>query len=139
MSSSDCTSCFAGTREQLLTDIKAWIDEPSSKQPIYVLYGIAGIGKSTVAQTVAQYAASKKVLGASFFFSRSEEEWKTGVYFFSTLAFQLAFHDLQIGSHIASALLAIPDIPKKNLEDQMKYLILEPITKAQIHQQILIF
>jgi replication-associated recombination protein RarA len=44
--------------EQLLTDIKAWIDEPSSKQPIYMLYGIAGIGKSTVAQTVAQYAAS---------------------------------------------------------------------------------
>jgi hypothetical protein len=38
----------------------------------------------------------------------------------------LAFHDLQIGSHIASALLAIPDIPKKNLEDQMKYPILEP-------------
>jgi replication-associated recombination protein RarA len=48
---------FAGTREQLLTDIKAWIHDAKTDKPIYVLYGIAGIGKTTVAQTVAQYAA----------------------------------------------------------------------------------
>lgn len=130
--------CFAGTREQLLTDIKAWIHDPSTDKPIYVLYGIAGIGKTTVAQTIAQYAADEGLLGASFFFSRAEEERKTGDHFFSTLAFQLSFHDPNLGGHIAAALLAAPDLPQKDFAKQMKYLVLEPMQHAQISDHLVI-
>jgi len=38
-------------------------------KPIYILYGVAGIGKSTVAKTMAERAAKDGTLGASFFFS----------------------------------------------------------------------
>jgi hypothetical protein len=131
----DRASCFAGTREQLLTDIKAWIHEPDTEHPIYVLYGIAGIGKTTVAQTVAEYAANQKLLGASFFFSRAVEERKTGDHFFSTLAFQLAFYDPQLGAHIATAIQTTPDLPQTRLENQIKHLLLDPIQKAPISDQ----
>jgi hypothetical protein len=108
------------------------MNSPTTDKPIYVLYGIAGIGKTTVAQTIAQYAADKGWLGASFFFSRAEERRKTGDHFFSTLASQLALYDPYLGSHVASALLAAPDLPQKDLAKQMKYLVLDPIQKAQI-------
>lgn len=85
ISSLERSSCFLGTREKLLTEIKAWIHDPNMNKPIYVLYGIAGIGKTTVAQTVAEYAASQNMLGASFFFSRSKEDCSKGDYFVSTL------------------------------------------------------
>lgn len=101
--------------------------DSSSDKPIYVLYGIAGIGKSTVAQTVAEYAASRKLLGASFFFSRAEEDLKSGDHFFATLAFQLGLYDAELGAQIAAALLAIPDAPQKALASQFKHLVVEPI------------
>lgn len=122
--------CFAGTRDQLLTDIKTWIHEPSTNTPIYVLYGIAGIGKTTVAQTVAQYAADKKLLGASFFFSRTEKDCKSGNHFFTTLAFQLAFQNTTLGTEIAAALLEDPDIHQKSFEVQIRQLLLYPFQKA---------
>lgn len=127
---SDRTSCFKGTREQLLTDIKAWIHDPNRDNPIYVLYGIAGIGKTTLAQTVAEYAASLKLLGASFFFSGAEDNCKSGGLFFPTLAFQLALHDAHIGAHIATTLRAKPNIWDKTLALQIQHLVVEPIRNA---------
>jgi hypothetical protein len=92
-----------------------------------------------VAQTIAQYAADQKLLGASFFFSRAEHERKTGNKFFSTLAFQLALHDPHLGSHVASALLVSPDLPWKALEQQFQSLVLGPIQQAQsTHPVILV-
>jgi hypothetical protein len=124
-------SCFEGTREQLLTDIKVWIHDSSTEKPIYVLYGIAGIGKTTVAQTVADYAAKQQLLGASFFFSKAVEEQKTGNHFFSTLAFLLAGHDSQLGTCIASAARDAPDLLHKPLDSQMQCLLLGPIQQVQ--------
>ncbi|KAF9458539.1 hypothetical protein BDZ94DRAFT_83542 [Collybia nuda] len=134
ISSHERSSCFSGTREKLLTEVKAWIDDPNMDKPIYVLYGIAGIGKTTVAQTVAEYAASRGLLGASFFFSRAEEDRKSGDYFFSTLASQLAQYDAHLADQIAFALLSAPGAPLKALPLQMKHLIIEPIQKAKLSQ-----
>jgi hypothetical protein len=49
----------------------------AKSRSIYILYGIAGIGKSMVAKTVAERAACDKVLGASFFFSRDKGNRKS--------------------------------------------------------------
>lgn len=134
MSGQERSSCFSGTREHLLTEIKTWMHDPNMDKPIYALYGIAGIGKTTVAQTIAEYAATEGLLGASFFFSRAQEERRSGNQFFSTLAFQLAQYDGHLGALIASALLSVPDAPQKALALQIKYLIVEPIQKAKLSQ-----
>src|ERR1700733_11983421 len=74
-------SCLKGTRAELLRKIYSWMTNTTS-QSIYVLHGIAGTGKSTVAKTVAEDAARDRVLGASFFFSRDEDRQKSGKSFF---------------------------------------------------------
>lgn len=132
ISGQERSSCFSGTRKNLLTVIREWIDTTNMDKPIFVLDGIAGIGKTTVAQSTAAYAADKKLLGASFFFSRHEEERKSGLKFFSTLAFQLALYDAHLGAQIAAALLNVPGAPDKILAEQLKCLIVEPIQKAKL-------
>ncbi|RXW12131.1 hypothetical protein EST38_g13722, partial [Candolleomyces aberdarensis] len=68
------TPCFKGTRSTLLANVGRWMIGATAdghNPPLYILDGIAGIGKSTVAITVAQCAADPKIncLGATFFFS----------------------------------------------------------------------
>lgn len=80
--------CFQNTRQQVLIGITEWMTSTAPNQPsIYVLDGIAGIGKSTVAQTIAQHCAELGYLGASFFFSKTEGDCKTARLFFSTIAY----------------------------------------------------
>ena len=70
-------SCFEGTRSTLLAKVGRWMTGSASdghNPPLYVLDGIAGIGKSTVAITVAQRAAGINSLGATFFFSRDQDD-----------------------------------------------------------------
>ena len=68
----DCAqrnSCFGDTRALLLSEIQEWTNN-SGGRPIYVLYGVAGIGKSTVAKTVAERAANEKLWEPVFSFQK---------------------------------------------------------------------
>jgi hypothetical protein len=68
-----------------------WVGGRQGKTwPIYWLSGLAGIGKSTIAKTVADRAEGRGMLGASFFFSRGDEPLRNPQLVFPTLAFQLA-------------------------------------------------
>ena len=99
-----------------MEEIHSWYD--SSECQIYALDGLAGIGKSTVARTVAQEAYRRGWLGASFLFSRSEDDRKSAKLFFGTIAFQLAEYSQEIALRIGEALEAKPDASGKQLQDQ---------------------
>ena len=109
-----------------MEEIEGWIVRLDGR-PIYVLHGIAGIGKSTVAQTIAQRAANVGFLGASFFFSRNEDRRSNGKLFFSTIARQLSQYDPQFASSISAALERMPDAPTRGIRDQLKELIINPL------------
>src|SRR6202022_2809527 len=61
--------CLSGTREKLLSQILQ-IMSNADGHGICWLYGVAGSGKSSVAQTIADHLASHGQLVASYFFSR---------------------------------------------------------------------
>ena len=46
-------SCLKGTRETVLNEIEAWAKD-FKQSPIFWLNGLAGTGKSTIAQTVSE-------------------------------------------------------------------------------------
>lgn len=60
-----------GTREALLTDIVSWALDRNSPA-IFWLDGIAGTGKTTIAESFCRILNSKGILGGSFFC------WRTG-------------------------------------------------------------
>lgn len=68
----DHITCHPAIRVDLLYEIYDWAQDPHSKS-IFWLSGWAGIGKSTISRTVAEWAAGQGGLGgvdlgASFFF-----------------------------------------------------------------------
>jgi len=98
--------------------------------PIYVLDGVAGIGKSTIAKTVAEHAAGINALGASFFFSRNDDKRKTAKTFFPTIAYQLAYSNKEFADGINAALLRAPHVVTQTIVKQFSTLIMEPLEEA---------
>jgi hypothetical protein len=96
-----------------------------------VLDGIAGIGKSTISQTVAERAAALHYLGASFFFSRNEDQRKSAKLFFGTITYQLSQYDPEFATSIGGMLEHAPDAATKRLSDQLRELIVDPLQGAR--------
>ena len=129
--------CLRGTRETVLEEIESWaedFDEP----PIFWLNGLAGTGKSTIAQTTAERVFANGQLGASFFCSRDFEDRSDLRFVFPTLSFQLAHRYHKFRSHLITLLQSNPDIVDESLCSQMERLIVEPLQSADVSTVILI-
>ncbi|KAF8991779.1 hypothetical protein BDQ17DRAFT_1332672 [Cyathus striatus] len=99
------TFFLSGTREAILNSIDEWMADSNPDVPrLFWLSGQAGIGKSTIAYTVAASAKSKGYLGGTFFFSRNDAALQDHNRVFSTLAYQLASWDPDLRSSICAAL-----------------------------------
>ena len=110
------------------------MNDASRNDPIYVLYGVAGIGKSTVAKTLAERAAKDDVLGASFFFSRSEDNRKTARRVFPTLAYHLALYHDSLAARISEALERDPDASRRDIPKQFGSLIAQALQPTMARQ-----
>ena len=133
----DRNGCLEGTRESVLDEIERWTED-SEKSPVFWLNGLAGTGKTTIAQTVAERVFAKGSLGASFFCSRDFEERSDLRFIFPTLAFQLAYKYPEFRSHFVSLLRKNPDVVYESLHNQMEKLIAEPLQAAQVSTVIVI-
>jgi NACHT domain len=129
------SSCLEGTRVAILKDILSWSENVDCEvPPVYWLNGLAGIGKSTIAKTVAERAEAKAMLGASFFFSRSDKPLRDPRLVFPTLAFQLAQSDGAFKNVIVEALRQDPTVGYKQLLPQVQELLLDPLLKINRRQ-----
>ncbi|KAI0742098.1 hypothetical protein C8Q80DRAFT_175767 [Daedaleopsis nitida] len=76
-----------GTRTYLLAELESWA-HGNTTEPVRVLYGAAGTGKSTIAAELAQRMHDRGQLGASFFFVRGKDNYASLL--FPSIAVQLA-------------------------------------------------
>ena len=104
-----------------------WLNDCNGRQSIYVLHGVAGIGKSTVSKSIAESAATRGVLGASFFFSRSEENRNTARSLFPTLAHQLSLHNREFSRQLSTALEVDCGAAERDLQAQFSSLLAQPL------------
>ena len=121
----------------MLEEIELWTRD-FKKSPVFWLNGLAGTGKSTIAQTIAERAFAGGLLGASFFCSRDFQDRRDLHFIFPTLAFQLAHKYPNFRSHLISLLQLDPDIVNESLYTQMKRLIVEPLQSADISTVVVI-
>lgn len=125
--------CFEGTRRDVLQRIALWLRNrnPDSER-LFLVNGLAGIGKSTIAYTVAEIADKAGILGATFFFSRrGEAELRDPTIFFTTIAYQLARFNSEFRDRIADALGEDPDIASEGCLRQLNQLIVKPLSNVQ--------
>jgi len=130
-------SCLKGTRESVLNEIEAWAKD-FKQSPVFWLNGLAGTGKSTIAQTVSERIFADGQLGASFFCSRDFEDCSDLHSIFPTLAFQLAHKFPKFRSILVSLLQSDPDVTHESLYSQMEKLIIKPLELVDISTVIVI-
>ena len=133
----DRKGCLRGTRETVLNEIELWAKD-LSQSPIFWLNGLAGTGKSTIAQTVTERIFAGGLLGASFFCSRDFKDRSSLHFIFPTLAFQLAHTYPDFRSVLVPLLQSNPDIVHESLYSQMQKLIVEPLQSAGVLTVIVI-
>ena len=129
--------CLRGTRRGVLQEIECWLTS-NQGSCIYWLNGLAGTGKSTIAQTFAETSFAYGNLGASFFCSRDFENRSNLQAIFPTLAFQLAFRYPSFRKQVLQILKASPNIGRESLCSQMEKLIVGPLKAARISTLIII-
>ena len=129
--------CLRGTRTAILEEIELWTRD-FAKPSVYWLNGLAGTGKSTIAQTIAERTFADGRLGASFFCSRDFEDRRNLQSIFPTLAVQLARRYTKFRSTFIRRVQADPEIVHESLYDQMKNLIVQPLVESSISMVIVI-
>ena len=129
--------CLKGTRGVILDEVELWTRD-FKKPPVYWLNGLAGTGKSTIAQTVAERAFADGRLGASFFCSRDFEDRSSLQLIFPTLAVQLARMYPGFRSIFVPLVQSDPEIVHETLYGQMNKLIVQPFKKSGISTVIVI-
>ncbi|OPB38139.1 hypothetical protein A0O28_0012430 [Trichoderma guizhouense] len=122
--------CHPGTRLEILDTIYQWAVDPSSPS-IFWLQGLAGTGKSTIAQTVAKNFDGK-ILGASFFFKRGEGDRGTARRFFATIASQIIRKQPILTQVLHDIIHEEPEIGSKTLETQFRELWARPFKEAHM-------
>ena len=133
----DRQGCLKGTRKTVLDEIESW-SRDSAVSSVYWLNGLAGTGKSTIAQTICERIFADGRLGASFFCSRDFKDRRNLHYIFPTLAFQLAHKYPKFRSILVPLLRSNPDIGHESLLNQMRMLIVEPLSSSDILTVIVI-
>lgn len=121
-------TCLPDTRVDLLRQIQDWINGNDTCS-IFWLNGLAGTGKSTIAQTVANNCFQQGCLGASFFFSKGGGNISHAGQFFTTIAIQLAEESQFLKRCIYDAKKENDTIATQSYANQWQQLILSPLSK----------
>jgi len=114
-----------------------WAENPHN-QNVFWLNGLAGTGKSTIAQSFSEIAANGGFLGASFFCSRDYLDRRELKRIFPTLAYQLACHYPHFRSHIIASLKMDPTLAHVSLISQLENLLVNPLSRENISCTIVI-
>ncbi|KAH9058125.1 hypothetical protein EDB87DRAFT_953266 [Lactarius vividus] len=130
------SKCLKGTRVAVLNRIRAFLEDTAGAN-LFWLSGIAGSGKSTIAQSAAVEATLlADCIVASFFFSqRGHAELCDASFVFPTLAYQFSLADAGFRKRVSGIVKEQPDIFEKDYISQYKSLIVEPLKAMECAQR----
>lgn len=127
--------CHSGTRKEVLQTILTWINDPSPPHPILWLRGLAGVGKSSIAQTISETLSREYTerYAGSFFFRNGVIQ---GEKLFPTLAYQIGVHRIDVRDILEEVMNQNHSLPTKTMDIQMKSLIIDPLRRASIESPL---
>ena len=125
-----------GTREEVLRIIYAWITSGKHSLPILWLSGPAGVGKSSIAITVARALAGKGLV-ASFFFFRSDPKRNNPSALMVAISYGLVMNMPFAKSFINRRISDRPTILEAQMEDQFRELVVKPSRRLRWCRRLL--
>ena len=113
---------------QIIADLEAWAQDKTGPK-VYWLYGYLGTGKTSIAHTFSERLDRQKMLGASFFCSRSALRDASRI--IPTIPTMLSQSGPELRSAIREVLISDPDMADLNsLPQQFNSLIVNPIKQV---------
>ncbi|KIJ29374.1 hypothetical protein M422DRAFT_784280 [Sphaerobolus stellatus SS14] len=134
--------CMEGTRIDTLASLMAWARDPNpNSASVYLVNGMAGIGKSAIAASFCQALAASPYcqLGGSFFCSRQADDCNKVERILPTIAFQLAYRFPPYRQAIIDVLKGTfhASFSSKMLQEQAKTLFMDiPSTAREISKGV---
>ncbi|TCD62449.1 hypothetical protein EIP91_006892 [Steccherinum ochraceum] len=123
------TSCLENTRVQILQQLDAWLLDLTDFR-IFWLNGMAGTGKSTIADSLYRAAESHGAHVAAFFCSRDLDTTRDILRIIPSLAYQLAVRYSAYRASLVTRLKS-EDYPENfTLREQLENLILRPLASV---------
>jgi hypothetical protein len=110
--------------------ISQWISNADGRAMCW-LSGLAGVGKTTIAQSVSSLCHERGMLAATYFVSRTIGDCHNMAKFFPTIAYQLAISIPTLKPLIQNALSDDPSIPTKAARYQFESLIVKPFQSLE--------
>ncbi|KAG2340870.1 hypothetical protein BDR05DRAFT_1002248 [Suillus weaverae] len=126
--------CMENTRIALRKSITQVLDQHDAQMNIW-LNGLAGVGKSTVAFTIAEEMKAAQRLVGTFFFSHKHTQKAAAI--IPTIAYQLALAFPRVREDIVKAIENDDSLlsPGKSHADQIRELVIKPLETLQFSQE----
>ncbi|CAE6518174.1 unnamed protein product [Rhizoctonia solani] len=118
--------CTPKTREQVMIDLQLWRKDEST-EAICWMSGMAGTGKTTIANTFCVALDETNELAASFFATRLLPECRDIKLIVPTIAYQLARFSRPFRSALSRVLERDPDAHTRALKFQFESMIVKPL------------
>ncbi|KDR72172.1 hypothetical protein GALMADRAFT_253009 [Galerina marginata CBS 339.88] len=131
----DPPKCHPKTRVAVIQAIIDWIEDGQRTTFIKWLNGAAGVGKSAIAQEIAELCHKSGRLAASFFWSRSAAGRNDEERLIASLAYQLLTVIPQLRGPVEAVVGLDPYIFTRSLQTQMESLIIQPLKEVFEHNQ----
>ena len=114
--------CMGGTREYILNEIIAWManeSEPNNvpQSNIYWIYGLPGIGKTSLAHSICETFDDRKQLVGAFFCQRDDTNSSDPRNILPTLIYKLAEIIPTFRKIVAECLRSHPNLTTESMKD----------------------
>jgi hypothetical protein len=111
--------CMQGTRESILNQIVAWAinntGQDVSQSNIYWVYGLPGIGKTSLAHSICASLHDQRHLAGAFFCRRDDPNLNEPRAILPTLIYKLAIRFPPFRNVVAESLREDPDLTPKSM------------------------
>ncbi|KAK7028067.1 hypothetical protein VNI00_015018 [Paramarasmius palmivorus] len=119
--------CHEGTRTKIQESILDWVQSGDpNNEPLCWLSGPAGVGKSAIAQTIAEKTSEGNLI-ASFFFWRGDSQRNNPSKLFLVIAYGLALKYPELRCFIGQVIKETPSVLKASIDIKLQKLIIEPL------------
>ncbi|CAE6511365.1 unnamed protein product [Rhizoctonia solani] len=123
-------ACTVGTRTGELRKMLDWVYNPETNST-YWLSGMAGTGKTTIVYSLCEQLDNERLLGASFFCSRSLPECREVDRIMRSIAYQLAQFSYPFRCALIGVLRKDPELFNRGVQIQFQRLITNPLVQVQ--------